>query len=151
MKNASCSPGPAFAIETVKGRSCLRLRWNSSSNSLPQIEVPPCTRKRRIFHMLLQRCMRNKNGCGRSLYQPRERITKQKLRWGFYRSVPERVTHLDHETLDHTVDDRVVVIVVLRVTTEVLHLVRGHRFSVIGPRISSAVGLLANETVREGL
>jgi len=95
--------------------------------------------------------MQNKNGCGRSLYQPRERITKRKLWWGFYRSVPERVTHLDHKTLDHTVDDRVVVIVVLRVATEVLHLVRGHRFSVIGLRISSAVGLLAHETVTEGL
>mmetsp|Transcript_9058 Transcript_9058/g.29940 ORF Transcript_9058/g.29940 Transcript_9058/m.29940 type:complete len:377 (-) Transcript_9058:1508-2638(-) len=33
--------GPAFAIETVKGRSCRSERWNSSSNSCPQIEVPP--------------------------------------------------------------------------------------------------------------
>ena len=41
---AHCEPlllGPAFAIDTVKGRSCLRLRLNSSSNSPPQMLWPP--------------------------------------------------------------------------------------------------------------
>jgi hypothetical protein len=141
MKNASCSPGPAFAIETVKGRSCLRLRWNSSSNSFPQIEVPPCTRKRRIFHTSHQHCMQNKNWMrNKSTYHPRDRISKAKIEVGAHRSVPEWITHLNHETLDHTVDDRVIVIVVLRVSAEVLHLVRGRMFSVLGPRISRAVG-----------
>ena len=39
-----CEPlllGPAFAIDTVKGRSCLKLRLNSSSNSPPQMLWPP--------------------------------------------------------------------------------------------------------------
>ncbi len=39
-----CEPlllGPALAIDTVKGRSCRRLRLNSSSNSPPQMLWPP--------------------------------------------------------------------------------------------------------------
>ena len=42
MKN--CDPlvlGPALAMLTVNGLSCLRLGWNSSSNSWPHIDVPP--------------------------------------------------------------------------------------------------------------
>ena len=42
MKN--CDPlvlGPALAMLTVYGRSCLKFRWNSSSNSPPQIDSPP--------------------------------------------------------------------------------------------------------------
>lgn len=34
-------PGPAFAILSVYGRSCLSVAWNSSSNSPPQILSPP--------------------------------------------------------------------------------------------------------------
>jgi len=33
--------GPALAILRVKGRSCRKLRSNSSWNSVPQMEVPP--------------------------------------------------------------------------------------------------------------
>ena len=33
--------GPALAMDRVKGRSCRSDRWNSSSNSDPQMEVPP--------------------------------------------------------------------------------------------------------------
>ena len=42
MKN--CDPfvfGPALAMETVYGRSCLRSRVISSSNSPPHMETPP--------------------------------------------------------------------------------------------------------------
>merc|ERR1719152_9148 len=42
MKN--CEPlvlGPAFAIERVKGLSCFKDLWNSSSNSPPQMLSPP--------------------------------------------------------------------------------------------------------------
>ena len=42
MKN--CEPfvfGPAFAMETVYGRSCRKSREISSANSPPQIDVPP--------------------------------------------------------------------------------------------------------------
>ena len=42
MKN--CEPlvlGPQLAIDTVNGRSCLNLGWNSSWKSDPQIDVPP--------------------------------------------------------------------------------------------------------------
>ena len=34
-------PGPALAMESVKGRSCRRLLLNSSSNSVPQMLCPP--------------------------------------------------------------------------------------------------------------
>ena len=40
----NCEPfvfGPALAMLTVYGRSCLKLRWNSSSNSPPQMDSPP--------------------------------------------------------------------------------------------------------------
>ena len=33
--------GPALAMDTVKGRSCRRLGWNSSWNSPPQMLSPP--------------------------------------------------------------------------------------------------------------
>ena len=33
--------GPALAMLTVYGRSCLKFRLNSSSNSPPQIDSPP--------------------------------------------------------------------------------------------------------------
>lgn len=42
MKN--CEPleaGPALAILSVYGRSCLSVEWNSSSNSPPQMLSPP--------------------------------------------------------------------------------------------------------------
>lgn len=42
MKN--CEPfvfGPALAIESVNGRSCLKFRLNSSGNSEPQMLCPP--------------------------------------------------------------------------------------------------------------
>lgn len=42
MKN--CEPleaGPALAILSVYGRSCLSVGWNSSSNSPPQMLSPP--------------------------------------------------------------------------------------------------------------
>jgi hypothetical protein len=42
MKN--CEPfvfGPALAMDSVYGRSCRRLGWNSSSNSPPHIDSPP--------------------------------------------------------------------------------------------------------------
>lgn len=48
---------------------------------------------------------------------------------GAYRSISERVSHLYHETLDDAVDDRVVVVFVLRVAAEVFDLVEGRAFS----------------------
>lgn len=54
MKN--CEPlvlGPLFAMETVKGRSCLRVLTNSSSNSPPQIDSPP-------FHLQGIACLYHK-------------------------------------------------------------------------------------------
>lgn len=49
--------GPAFAIETVKGRSWRKEWWNSSAKSAPQIDSPAsagmvvrcANRRRNIF------------------------------------------------------------------------------------------------------